>query len=135
MPRIMVEMLEGRTMEQKKKIACDISAAVEEIYNIPKGGAAVRIAEVKFEDFACGGELRCDTSAREGNPVYGRGLEPRITLNAIAGRSAESREKLASVITDKVSATLGVNKDDVKIFFMHQPKENFAVGGILVCDQ
>lgn len=49
----------------------------------------------------------------------------------LEGRTQEQREKLAKTMTDLITETLGVTKDDVWIEFIDMPKTHFATGGTL----
>ena len=51
MPIIQVEMLKGRTIEQKREMAKEVTEAVSR---------TAIIREMEFENFSEGGVLRCD---------------------------------------------------------------------------
>ncbi|WP_207654723.1 tautomerase family protein [Marasmitruncus massiliensis] len=134
MPRITVEMLEGRTMEQKRALAKEICDAVAEIFKLPTSGVAVRLMDVSFEDFACGSELYCDTSLREGKPVYGGGADPRITTQFFEGRSIEEKRALVKRLTEITAKILCIPPDKIKIFLHEMKDDQFSIGGTLHCD-
>jgi len=56
---------------------------------------------------------------------------PYVEIHMVEGRTQEQREKLAKAITDLITETLGVTKDDVWIEFIDMPKTHFATGGTL----
>ena len=56
---------------------------------------------------------------------------PYVEIHMVEGRTQEQREKLAKAITDLITQTLGVTKDDVWIEFHDMPKTHFATGGTL----
>ncbi|MFA9422044.1 MAG: 4-oxalocrotonate tautomerase [Sedimentibacter sp.] len=60
MPIIQVEMLKGRTIEQKRALAEKVTQAVVETANCPKEAVKVIIREMEYENFAQGGVLKCD---------------------------------------------------------------------------
>lgn len=60
MPIIQVEMLKGRTLEQKRALAEKVTQAVAETANCPKEAVRIIIREMDFENFAQGGVLKCD---------------------------------------------------------------------------
>lgn len=60
MPIIQVEMLKGRTLEQKRALAEKVTQAVCETANCPKEAVKIIIREMDFENFAEGGVLKCD---------------------------------------------------------------------------
>lgn len=60
MPIIQVEMLKGRTLEQKRALVEKVTEAVAETANCPKDAVKIIIREMEFEDFAQGGVLKSD---------------------------------------------------------------------------
>ena len=60
MPIIHVEMLKGRTLEQKRALAEKVTEAVVETANCPKEAVKIIISEMEFENFSQGGVLKCD---------------------------------------------------------------------------
>jgi len=60
MPVIQVTMLKGRTVEQKRKLAERITAAMVEEANAKKEAVVVTIVEIEREDYASGGILMAD---------------------------------------------------------------------------
>lgn len=59
MPMVQVTMLEGRTLEQKRKLAERITDALEEA-GAPRDGIAIAFNEVSKENYSLGGVLRVD---------------------------------------------------------------------------
>ena len=135
MPRVTFEMLEGRTIEQKRELVEVISDAVSVCFQVPRDYALIRFIDVKFEDFASDGELRCDTSLREGKPVYGRRLEPRLTVLFIEGRSMDQRRAFVKTIAPEISRILDVPLKDVLIFMLEMKNDELSYGGIFPCDE
>ncbi len=60
MPIIQVEMLKGRTLEQKRAMVEKVTEAVAETANCPKDAVKIIIREMDSENFAQGGVLKCD---------------------------------------------------------------------------
>lgn len=60
MPIIQVEMLKGRTVEQKREMAKEVTDAVARTVNCPKENIRIIIREMEFENFSEGGTLKCD---------------------------------------------------------------------------
>lgn len=60
MPIIQVEMLKGRTLEQKRALAEKVTQAVVETANCPKEAVKIIIREMDFENFSEAGVLKCD---------------------------------------------------------------------------
>ncbi|MDD4089823.1 MAG: 2-hydroxymuconate tautomerase family protein [Tissierellia bacterium] len=60
MPSIHVEMLKGRTIEQKREMVKEITEVVSRTANCPKEAIRIVINEMEFENFALSGVLKCD---------------------------------------------------------------------------
>ena len=60
MPIIQVEMLKGRTIEQKREMVEEITEVVTRTASCPKEAVKIIIREMEFENFSEGGVLRCD---------------------------------------------------------------------------
>lgn len=60
MPFITVEALEGRTIEQKKGLAKDITEAVMNNFNVGPDAVTIIIHEFPEENLAKGGKLKID---------------------------------------------------------------------------
>ena len=60
MPRVTVEALEGRTIEQKRGLVKDITEAVVKNFDVGPEAVTVLIREVSRENFAKAGKLRID---------------------------------------------------------------------------
>ncbi len=59
MPFIEVHHLEGRTEEQRERLAKAITEAVSEIFNVPKDAVWIKFSEMSKDHFATGGTLIC----------------------------------------------------------------------------
>jgi len=60
MPVVQVTLLKGRTVEQKRKVAERITAAMVEEAKAVKEAVVVTFVEVTREDYASGGVLMVD---------------------------------------------------------------------------
>jgi 4-oxalocrotonate tautomerase len=60
MPLVQVTMLQGRTVEQKRKIASRITEVMVEEAGTRKEGIVVTFVEVSRESYASGGVLMAD---------------------------------------------------------------------------
>jgi len=60
MPIVRVDMLEGRTLEQKRNMVKKVTEAIAETLDAPKEGVSVVIRELKHEHLGIGGVLRYD---------------------------------------------------------------------------
>lgn len=60
MPTVQIEMLQGRTLDQKRKLAEKVTQAVSESINCPREAVTIIIREMSPEHYAQGGILRAD---------------------------------------------------------------------------
>ena len=60
MPILQVEILKGRTIEQKRNMVKKVTDAVTETLNCPKEAVRIIIREMELENFASAGVLRAD---------------------------------------------------------------------------
>jgi 4-oxalocrotonate tautomerase len=60
MPLVQITLLKGRTVEQKRKVAERITAAMVEEAKAQKEAVVVTFIEVTREDYASGGMLLAD---------------------------------------------------------------------------
>lgn len=60
MPIIKVELLEGRTLEQKREMVKGITEVVAKTTNCAEENVKIVIRDMKLDEFSEGGILRCD---------------------------------------------------------------------------
>lgn len=60
MPKIIIEMCPGRTVEQKRELARRVTEAVSEVAVVPREDIHIIIHENSRENLAQGGVLFCD---------------------------------------------------------------------------
>ncbi|HHY76006.1 MAG TPA: 4-oxalocrotonate tautomerase [Firmicutes bacterium] len=60
MPIVQIEMLEGRTLEQKRAMVKEVTEAICRTLNATPDAVRIIIREMPFEHFAVGGVLRSD---------------------------------------------------------------------------
>ena len=60
MPILQVEILKGRTIEQKRAMVNKVTEAISETLNCPKDAVRIIIREMDTENFAHAGELYID---------------------------------------------------------------------------
>jgi len=60
MPIVQIEMLEGRTLEQKRKLVKEVTEAIVKSLNCPPEAVSIIIREMKKEHYAKAGELVID---------------------------------------------------------------------------
>ena len=64
MPTYHVEMMEGRTIEQKKKLVAEITRVSVEVLGGVADSVDVIITEIKRENWATGGKLWSDFASQ-----------------------------------------------------------------------
>lgn len=64
MPILQVEILKGRTVEQKREMVRKVTDAVTETLNCPKEAVRIIIREMEFENFAHAGILKVDSDTK-----------------------------------------------------------------------
>ncbi|HER24322.1 MAG TPA: 4-oxalocrotonate tautomerase [Candidatus Atribacteria bacterium] len=62
MPILQVELLKGRTVQQKREMVRKVTDAITETLNCPKEAVRIIIREMEFEDFAHAGILKVDSN-------------------------------------------------------------------------
>lgn len=61
MPLVTVKIIEGRTVEQKRGMAKDVTEAIARNIGCPPQAVSIDIVEYSKENLAAGGELFIDT--------------------------------------------------------------------------
>lgn len=62
MPIVQVEMLKGRTVEQKRAMAKKVTEALVETIGCKTEAVKIIMREMEFEDYAQAGVLHCDVN-------------------------------------------------------------------------
>ncbi|MDF2676650.1 MAG: 4-oxalocrotonate tautomerase [Bacillota bacterium] len=60
MPIVQIEIVEGRTLEQKRELSKKVTEAIVESINVPQDAVKIIIREMKKDNYSEGGILRCD---------------------------------------------------------------------------
>jgi 4-oxalocrotonate tautomerase len=60
MPLVTIKIIEGRTTEQKRGMAKDVTEAIVKNIGCPASAVYIDILEMKQENYAQGGKLFCD---------------------------------------------------------------------------
>ena len=61
MPLVTIKIIEGRTVEQKRGMARDVTEAIAKNIGCPPSAVQIDIVDLKKENIAQGGELFYDT--------------------------------------------------------------------------
>ena len=60
MPTVNIQLFEGRTVDEKRKLAEKLTGAVMEALNVPPEAVRIMITEMPRENLAVGGVLNID---------------------------------------------------------------------------
>ncbi|MDO4435342.1 MAG: 2-hydroxymuconate tautomerase [Cardiobacteriaceae bacterium] len=60
MPVVNIKLVEGRTVEQKRELVKQVTAAIVNSIGVPESSVWISIDDMKAENFAQAGVLRCD---------------------------------------------------------------------------
>ncbi|OCF93681.1 4-oxalocrotonate tautomerase [Gilliamella sp. wkB7] len=60
MPNVVIDFLEGRTVEQKREMAKRVTVAIAETLNCKPEAVQIIMHEISKDQIANGGVLRCD---------------------------------------------------------------------------
>ena len=64
MPIVMVNIKEGRSVEQKRAMVTGMTKVVSETMDVPQSAVRIIINEMKGENFAIAGTLVCDAPSK-----------------------------------------------------------------------
>ena len=120
MPLTKISMIEGRTKDEKCKVAESIHNALVATFKIPADDKNIRIEEYKKENY-----------------ILSEGKSDQYVLIEIAafpGRNTEAKRLLYKTIVENLGS-LGIKPEDVFILLYEEPLENWGIrGGIAACD-
>ena len=111
-----IEVLQGRTSGEKKRLIEAVRTALSEALKAPADDPAVRLAEYPHEQFLLP------------YPDRHSDFYTLIEVTMFAGRSMDTKRRLYGAIVQKLAA-LGVPEDDVLIVLHEPTMENWAVSG------
>jgi len=63
MPFVQINMIEGRTVEQKRKLVQAVTDAIVTTLSVPPEAVSIHIKDMPKTNIARAGKLRCDTDA------------------------------------------------------------------------
>jgi 4-oxalocrotonate tautomerase family enzyme len=121
MPIVSIEMIKGRSREEKARVMEAVHSSLVEAFGIPANDRTLRIVEHDKEDFA--------------HPPHRTDGFTIVSISAFSGRGAEAKRRLYRLVADRVSQALGLDPTDVFIVLHEVPKENWGIrGGISASD-
>lgn len=65
MPIVMVNIKEGRSLDQKREMVTRMTQVLCETMNVPQSSVRIIINEMRNEDFAIAGTLVCDDPSKQ----------------------------------------------------------------------
>ena len=60
---------------------------------------------------------------------------PIVTIHLLEGRNLEKKRELVEKISHVVMDTLGAKPEKVRVILSEMKHDNFAIGGVLHCDE
>lgn len=60
MPRVTIQLVEGRTTEQKRRMAEEITKSIMDICNVPNTAVTIYFDDMPKDSYSKGGVLVCD---------------------------------------------------------------------------
>lgn len=60
MPRVTIQLVEGRTLEQKRKMADEITKSICAICNVPNSAVTIYFDDMPKNSYSKGGIMVCD---------------------------------------------------------------------------
>ncbi len=112
-----IEILEGRSAEEKRELLDAVNEALIAALKVPRGDPTLRIVE---HDRAC---LQLPTVPHRVGDRY-----TLIEITMFAGRSIEAKRELYTQIVRRLGE-LGVPHTDITIVLLESPRENWGVHG------
>ena len=60
MPRVTIQLVEGRTVEQKRRMASEITKSIVEICKVPQTAVTIYFDDMPKDSYSKAGVLVCD---------------------------------------------------------------------------
>ncbi len=115
MPKVKIDIREGRTEEHKKRLLEAVHEALVEAIKIPEDDRIQLLQEHKAVNFEI--------------PPYKTELFTLIEITMFQGRSMEAKRKLYQAIAEKLEP-LGIMKQDIMIILLEPSLENWGIRGL-----
>ena len=130
MPSFLIEILEGRTVEQKRELAKRSCAIAVEHLGVPAAEVYCRISEIKFADMFKNDRASSEFTTPDGQPVYGNEIEPRVYMKLPEDLPRESLRSFVAAMAQAYVDILGVRGIDTQQFIQAVQVEELVVGGV-----
>lgn len=121
MPIMTVTTLAGKSPEDKRKLAVELTDCVQELMQRPRGIIRVIFQEIPYGSYAVGGEFLQNKDESGGDCD-----DTILRIAIMSGRSAEQKriliERLLAVLENNTAFSSGA----IRIIIEENPTENFC---------
>ena len=114
MPLVKINLIEGRTVEEKHKIADMVHTALISAFKIPEDDKNIRIFEFNKNDFI----LPSNKSVKF----------ILIEISIFTGRSIDAKRKFYKSIVENLKS-IGISENDILVLLNEQNLDNWGVRG------
>lgn len=115
MPILTIQIVQGRSAQQKKALLTSVSQAVVDSIAAPLSSVRIMLTEIPADNVIVAGEL-----AKEAALV-------RVML--IAGRTEEKKAALFAAISHAVHQSIDISEQDVRIVITDVPNTDMGMAG------
>ena len=136
MPYMYFRISEGRTPEQKQKMAEDASAVIDKYIGPPPWVATATTdrSPMKLEYHMV--DIPANNLARGGKLLEGDSLSAYVVINVMNERPRELKGAIAKEVTEAVARQLGIppESQDIIVEILETAEHNISHGGKLTLD-
>ena len=136
MPYMYCRISEGRTPEQKQKIAEGISAVIDKYIGPPPwmAPATTERSPMKLEYHMV--DIPANNLGKGGKLLEDGSLSAYIVINVMNERPHQVKSAIVKEVTEAVARQLGVspNSEDITVEILETKEDNISHGGILTLD-
>jgi len=115
MPILTVQILPGRSAQQKTQLLTRVSQAVVDSLAAPLSSVRVVLQEVAAEHVIVGGEVGKDMAL--------------LRIMLIEGRTEEKKAALFAAVSRAVHESIDISEQDIRIIITDVPKTDMGVAG------
>jgi len=115
MPILNVQILQGRSAQQKKDLLANVSQAVVDSIAAPLKSVRVMLSEVPAEHVIVAGEVGKDAAL--------------VQAMLIEGRTEEKKAALLAAVSRAVHQSIDISEDDVRVIITDVPKTDMGMAG------
>ena len=119
MPFTQVSLRKGRSLDYRRQLIEEIYLAMRESISTPENDRFATITELEAGNFDTSGDYL--GISRSDDIVY-----IQITLNR--GRTTDKKKALYAAIAERLSANLGIRKEDIVISLLEVSPEDWSLG-------